>query len=136
MRLSRLAAVVIVLPVSLLTLACGAPSHGTPFNLPQSVTVGPATANPNSATGQVQFTAVENWSTPPLSVVLSKTNWGVCINGTPTTAVTVTDTGLAACTSAANGTYTVFASVPTYCESITACGGGCQITGTAKLTCP
>jgi hypothetical protein len=84
----------------------------------------------------VQFTATANYLEPPLSIILNTANWGVCINGTPSSAVTVTNTGLAACTSAASGTYTVFASLPTNCNAITACGGGCQVTGAAQLTCP
>jgi hypothetical protein len=135
MRLSRFAAALAALPMSVLPVACGTPTHSVPAGV-NSVTISPAKANPGSPTGQVQFTATANYLEPPLSIILNTANWGVCINGTPSSAVTVTNTGLAACTSAASGTYTVFASLPTNCNAITACGGGCQVTGAAQLTCP
>jgi hypothetical protein len=135
MRLSRFATALAVLPASLFPIACGTPSHNMTDGL-QSVTVTPAKANPNGATGKVQFTATANYIDPAQSVVLNTANWGVCVNGTPSSAVTVTNTGLAACTSTASGVFTVFASLPTNCNAITACGGGCQVTGTAQLTCP
>lgn len=101
-----------------------------------SITVCPATADPHAAGGQVQFTATGNYSAPPYTVTPQPVTWGVCQNNTPTTAVTVSSTGLAQCGSTAGGAYTVFAFDGTNCNAITACGGGCTVRGVAQLTCP
>ncbi|HUB19859.1 MAG TPA: hypothetical protein VL990_14555 [Acidobacteriaceae bacterium] len=105
----------------------------------QSISVSPLSA---TAQGQpVQFTATGHWSAAPLIVTPQSASWGACANGLSTTAVTVSSTGLAQCAGGAKGTFSVFAFDPPLgagvsCNAITACGGGCTISGTAQLTCP
>jgi len=105
----------------------------------ETITVTPATAN---AQGRpVQFTATGHWSAAPVSVTPQSAAWGVCQNNAPSTVVTVSTNGLAQCASGAKGTYAVFATDPPIgapgdCNAITACGGGCQVSGAAQLTCP
>jgi hypothetical protein len=114
---------------AIMMLACGS-STSAPRTL-QTVNV-----NPASAESQAQFTALGFYTPPyPAPVVLTAT-WGACYQNAPTTQVTVTSSGFAQCGSGASGTYTVFASKLTQCNAITACGGGCQVTGFATLTCP
>jgi len=120
------------------TLACG--SHAL-----QSMTISPTSADgqdyPN---GQVQFVATGHFKTDPLIVTPLSANWGVCeFPFTPTSAISVTSTGLAQCASGSVGTYTVWANDPMplgsgaiNCPAMGACGGGCVIEATAKLTCP
>jgi hypothetical protein len=131
-----------------ITLACGSSSsHISPIcsssasatnatAIPQSVGVCPATADAKDfPDGQVQFIATGYYANqPPLTPLTAF--WGACYQNAPTDGVTITKSGLAQCASGASGTYSVFASVPTNCTAITACGGGCQISGYAKLTCP
>ncbi len=104
----------------------------------QSITLTPLAAD---ATGSgVQFAATGHWTTAPTLVTPLPARWGVCKNDAATDQVTVTQAGLATCQKGASGTYTVFAAdTPTsgpVCNVITACGGGCQISGSAQLTCP
>jgi hypothetical protein len=137
MRLSRFAGALAVLLLSLLPVACGMPSNSS--RELQSITISPATAQ---AQGEaVQFTATGHWSAAPATVTPQSASWGACVDQAPTSAVTVSSTGVAACAKGASGSYTVFAYDPPLgaganCNAITACGGGCTISGTAQLTCP
>jgi hypothetical protein len=130
-------------------LACGSPApHIVPncssaasgtntTGIPQSVSVCPAAADArNYPEGQVQFMATGYYGTPPVPVTPIQAFWGACSQKAPTNAVLINNSGLAQCAADASGTYTVFASEPTTCNTITACGGGCQISGYAQLTCP
>lgn len=143
MRKSVLAisAVVLFLAGSLL-LSCGgssAPQHSL-----SSITLSPANADAKDyPKGEVQFTATGNYSTAPVTETAVPATWGTCDQFAPTTAVSVTDRGLAQCASSAVGTFTVFAYDPPpnttgaySCPAQTACGGGCVIQGSAQLTCP
>ena len=121
-----------------ITLACG--SGSSPVNshvgLLESVTLTPATA-----AGQAQFTATGYYSEPPSPVSPLKVTWGACYQNASTTEVSVSNSGFAQCADGASGTYTVWGyamSGAGACPAIvTACGGGgCQVTGTAQLTCP
>jgi hypothetical protein len=108
----------------------------------QSLSVSPATATANGSS--VQFTATGHWSQSPMTETPMPANWGACTTeGVPTSAVTVSTAGLAACASGAKGTYDVFAWDPQYggpgavCNAITACGPGCgRVSATVQLTCP
>lgn len=150
---SRLAvATLLAVPAGILLSSCGVavpPSVSGSCNAPASfsapnctgrclasITVCPATADPHAVDGEVQFTATGNYSAPPFIVTPQAAGWGACQNSATTGSVTVSRSGLAQCQSGATGTYTVFAFVPTNCNVITACGGGCTIRGTAQLTCP
>jgi len=130
-----------------LLVGCGA---GDPMGHQlQSITVAPATA---TAQGQaVQFTATGYWSGSPATVTPQSASWGACViqvsgntvNEQTTTEVTVSSSGMAQCASGAKGTFTVFAFDPPLgtppraeCNVLSACGGGCTISGTAQLTCP
>jgi hypothetical protein len=115
-------------------------------NIPQrqalSVTVSPATA---PADGQVQFTATGTYNLPPTTVDPLQANWAVVDQaGQPTAAVSV-DNGLAQCSSAASGVFTVGAWVVEFsrppaavCNVVTAFGNPCgdSVIGFAQLTCP
>ncbi|HUO15730.1 MAG TPA: hypothetical protein VMX38_12140 [Verrucomicrobiae bacterium] len=119
--------------IAVLTLACGSPSMGRGL---QSVTI-----SPTSAEGQMQFTATGFFNVPPSPVTPLTVTWGACYQNESTTEVSVSKTGFAQCGPGASGTYTVWGygmsgaqACPAY---VTACGGGgCQVTGTAQLTCP
>jgi hypothetical protein len=132
--------VAIILAASF-NLACGG-SPNTATQAPrsiQSITISPTTADAqNFPGGQVQFIATGFYNTQPSTVTPLSATWGVCQQNTPTTAVTVSNNGLAQCTSNAVGTYTVFAfDLPNpSCLALTACGGGCTVEGTAQFTCP
>jgi hypothetical protein len=103
----------------------------------QSVTVCPATADAkNYTSGLVPFTAIGFYDTQPSPVAPLKGFWGACSQQTPTNDVTISSSGVAQCAAGATGTYSVFAAEPGVCDAITACGGGCQITGYAQLSCP
>lgn len=151
MRLPGLAmATFLAVPAGFLLSSCGAPVAPTASgacNAPASfknssctgrclasITVCPTTATP--ASGEAQFTATGNYTAQPWTVTPLAAGWGVCQNHAPSTAVTVSSAGLAQCTRGASGACTVFASVGTECNAIGPCGEGCQITGTAQLTCP
>jgi len=104
---------------------------------PQSINLSPATADAqNYPDGQVQFIATGHYNTAPYTVSPQSATWGACYQNATTTAVSVTNGGLAQCAHGASGTYTIFAFVMTNCNAITACGGGCTVVGTAQLTCP
>jgi hypothetical protein len=130
----------LLIVAAVLSLACGSSSQN---HLLQSTTVSPATADAQQfPNGQVQFTATGQYTTQPSPVTPLETSWGVCHNGAGTTDVSInSSTGVAQCSAGASGTYTVFTVNPSNprgpnCMAITACGGGCFVTGTAQLKCP
>ncbi|MHB1745444.1 MAG: hypothetical protein ACYCRE_11865 [Acidobacteriaceae bacterium] len=103
----------------------------------QSITLAPAAANAQAySDGKVPFVATGTYISPAHTVTPQPAAWGVCQQNAPTTAVTVSQTGVAQCAAGASGKYTVFAYVMTECNVINQCGGGCTILGTAQLTCP
>jgi hypothetical protein len=112
-------------------LSCGA-SQG-PGQL-QSIALSPA-----AAAAQQQFTATGFYVHPNHTVIPQPASWGACQQNVPTTEVSVTQGGMAQCASGATGTYDVFAFV-TVNQVCTLpqnqCGGGCNVVGTAQLTCP
>jgi hypothetical protein len=125
-----------------LTLSCGARSQGQ--DLLQSITLSPAVADgqdyPNQ---QVQFIATGYYINPSRTVTPLSAAWGTCYQFAPTSAISVSSTGLAQCASGTVGTYSVWANDPMplapgvySCPASTACGGGCTIQATAQLTCP
>lgn len=128
---------------TLVVAGCGTPASMNPTARElDSLTLSPATAAANGSA--VQFTATGHWSQSPATVTPQSANWGACTtSGVPTSEVTVSATGLAACASGATGSYSVFAWDPQYgsagpvCTAITACGPGCgRVAATAQLTCP
>jgi hypothetical protein len=124
-----------------ITLACGSSNNS---HIPQSVTVNPATADARSyPNGQVPFTATAYYNTMPSVVTPASATWNVCSQAGPTSAVSVSSSGLAQCMSGATGAYTVYAFVPdpefkgTCGSSSAPCGGTCGgVVGSAQLTCP
>jgi hypothetical protein len=144
----------LVLPAAF-TLACGTSSttpssqSRTPSSQRQikSISISPATADAKDYPGgQVQFTAVANFSEPPSPVSISPT-WEVCTdNGTTNgpSEITVNQSGVAECNPGASGTYIVDAYDYQYaeltCNLLLSCadaGTDCYGThGIAKLTCP
>jgi len=138
-----------VLLAAAITIACGsspvshiapncsnAQTGGNATGTLQSITVCPASADAkNFPDGQVQFVATGYYSAPPSPVTPLAAFWGACEQSAPTTAVSIKN-GLAQCSVGASGQFSVFAADPTNCNAITACGGGCQVSGTAQLTCP
>jgi len=126
---------------ALLTLSCGSSANSDPNHVLQSITLNPATADAQDyPNGQVQFTATGYYNSAPNPVTPLTAAWGTCYQSAPTSEVTVSSAGVAQCASGAAGTYTVFADDVSgsgaNCTAITACGGGCQISGSAQLTCP
>lgn len=136
-----------------IALACGSPvSHIAPSCSPvptttnsiglQSVTVCPAAADAKDyPDGEIQFVAIGTFNTAPSPALPTPVYWGACQQNQPTTGVTVSNTGVAQCASGASGNYTVWAyglNDQKVCpEFVGPCGtGGCQVTGTAQLTCP
>jgi hypothetical protein len=133
MRNSGLAFLILT-TLAALTLACGSSSQRTL----ESVSLSPQQAIFNGS--PVQFTATGSYNTSPISVSPLAVAWGACEGTSATTEVTVSTSGLAACTSGASGTFTVWGygsnAMGATCNAITACGGGCgRVTGTATLTC-
>jgi len=123
-----------------MALACGSPAPVplTNSGIPTSVSLSPATADAQDyPDGLVQFVATGYYSTAPYKVMpLKASAWGVCQQNTPSTAVSITDKGLAQCQAGASGVFSVFASVGTMCNVIGPCGTGCQVSGYAQLACP
>ena len=121
----------------LVIVACGGTPSSQADRSIQSISISPASADAKNSGGQVQFIATGYYNTQPSPVTPLPATWGVCQQGTPASAVTVTN-GLAQCGPSAVGTFTVFAyDFPNpSCLAITACGGGCTVEGTAQLTCP
>ena len=132
--------------LSLIALACGshtALSGSLGTGVLQSVSISPATADAQNYGGQVQFVATGYYTTQPYQVTPLKATWGTCYQENPTSEISVSQSGLGQCAAGAVGTYTVWAFAPnneSACSAssiLTACGtGGCQVTGTAQLTCP
>ena len=125
-----------------IALACGS---APPPRLLKSVSLSPAVADAQGS--PVQFTATGYFNDQPPSAKLSAVNWGACYQTQRTTAVSVSNDGLAQCAAGAVGTYTVWAWAQSAGDSCggnngevpaNPCGGAgqCQITGTAQLTCP
>jgi hypothetical protein len=126
-----------VVLVGFALLSCGSNSSSMMGPALQSITLAPATANAQTyPNGQVPFVATGSYIDPVRKLTPQPAVWGVCQQNAPTTEVTVSKTGVAACVMGATGTYTVFAYDMTNCNALTACGGGCTIVGTAQLTCP
>lgn len=120
-------------------LACGS----NPTNrAAQSLAITPATADAQDyPNGQVPFTAIGYYNSPPSPVTGVPATWGACYQNGTTTGVSVSTSGLAKCASGSSGTYTVWAYVMSSDQAcplwVDACGGGgCHVTGTAQLTCP
>jgi hypothetical protein len=131
-----------------IVLACGSPAfHIAPScssapitsneSMPQSITLCPAVADARDyPDGQVQFIAIGSFQTKPSPALLKAQLWGACQDNNPTTAISISSSGLAQCGAGASGTYSVFASDMTNCLVIGPCGTGCFVSGYAKLTCP
>lgn len=124
--------------LSLAALSCG--SSSTSVRQLESITLSPATANATSyPNGQVQFVATGHYNTVPFTVSPLTAHWGTCYQEGSTSAISVSQEGIAQCASGAVGTYTVWADDPPLsgvsCTAITACGGGCFVAGTAQLAC-
>ena len=124
-----------------LVLCCGASSK----HQLQSITLNPTSADAQDyPNGQVQFVATGHYNIAPFTVTPLSATWGTCYQFAPTSAISVTSTGLAQCASGAVGTYTVWANDPLpnlatgvySCPAAGACGGGCTIQTSAQLTCP
>jgi hypothetical protein len=115
--------------------ACGSASGASSPGVPQSISLCPATVTAQGSE-QVQFVATGYFESEPKRITPLKTElWGVCQQNVPTTVVSISNTGVAQCQSGASGAYTVFTSDMTECNVIGPCGSGCQVTGTAQLTC-
>jgi hypothetical protein len=123
---------------------CSTTATGTnPSGILQSVTLCPAAADAqNFPDGEVQFIATGYYSTLPSPVTPLTATWGACDQNGPTSEVSVSSNGVAHCATGSAGTYRVWAFAPSGstgpCPAlVNACGGGgCQVTGTAQLTCP
>lgn len=119
--------------IAAITLACGSSGARTL----QSITITPATAE-----GQAQFTATGYYNHQPSPVTPLAATWGACLQGEPTSGVSVSSNGLAQCSSGASGAYTIFAfenvASGATCNVVPACGPSpCgTILNTATLTCP
>jgi hypothetical protein len=120
-----------------LALSCGANSNSNTTGQLQSITISPATAAAGLPGQTIQFTATGHYNTAPFTVTPQPAAWGACSQNAPTTAVSVTSTGLAQCEAPGGPTveYSIFAFDMTVCNLLTACGGGCTIVGTAQLSC-
>ncbi len=127
--------------VAAIAVACGtfapAPTSINNPGIPNLITISPTVANAqNYSGGDVPFIATGYFQEPPSPVSPLQAEWGVCYRNSPTSDVSITQAGVAHCQSGASGDYSVFASRTTTCLAITACGGGCQVSGYATLTCP
>jgi hypothetical protein len=115
-------------------LSCGA---GQSQSQLQSITVNPPTADAqNYPNGEVPFEATGNYINPTRKVTPQAASWVACSQNAPTSAASVSSSGVGQCASGAKGTYDINAFVMTNCNVITACGGGCTVVGSAQLTCP
>jgi len=132
--------------VAAITLACGSPkmtasncpaTGSTNGDIPQSISLCPVTADAqNYQGGLVQFVATGTYQSSPSPAAPLAAFWGACYQNAPTTEISITNKGVASCNPGATGQFAIFASVPTQCDAITACGGACQVSGYAQLTCP
>ena len=125
-----LLAIFVLAGISLLTSGCG---NGTPPpRTLQSISLNPTSADAqNFSTGQVQFSALGNYSQPPSPSAIAPSLWSL---SDPSIA-TITQSGLAECKAGASGVVTVTASA--CCAPCI--GTGCTaalLLGTAKLSCP
>jgi hypothetical protein len=120
-----------------LALSCGASSKLNTTGQLQSITISPTTAAAGLPGQQVQFTAIGHYNTAPYTVTPQPATWGACYSNAPTSAVSVTSTGLAQCEAPSGPitAYSIFAFDQTNCNVVAACGGGCTIVGTAQLSC-
>jgi hypothetical protein len=126
-----------------IALACGGgPATTNTTGILKSISISPPTADARDyPNGQVQFIATGYYTTPPFQVTPLTATWGACCQENPSSGVSVSTNGLAQCASGSVGTFTVWAFAPSNAEVCPAflgpCGtGGCQVTGTAQLTCP
>jgi hypothetical protein len=140
----------LLISAAAITLACGSSPVVPPMNCAsaatganstgalEAISLCPATADAGKYPGgQVEFIATGHYTAPPSTVTpITPETWGACYQNAPTDAVSITTGGVAHCMDGASGTYTVYASDQTNCNVIGPCGAGCQISGTAKLTCP
>jgi len=110
----------------------------------QSITVTPSAADAQKfPEGQVQFSAVGNYSAPPTPAPLSSVQWcaspgpGVCVGQNVKPGATISQTGLAQCDAGSVGTWTINASSPPTQASQPGGEIGVNIVfGSATLTCP
>ncbi len=123
-----------------LALSCGASQGQSQL---QSLTLSPASADAQDyPNGQVPFTATGYYSNPSHTVTPQSANWVACQQNEPTTAVSVSQGGIAQCVSGAAGTYsinawdTLISPGILNCPATNTCGEGCTVVGTAQLTCP
>jgi hypothetical protein len=124
-----------------ITLACGSSPR-----ILQSVSLNPPTADAQG--NPIQFTATGYFNEQPATSKLPEASWGVCYQNQRTTAVSVSAEGAAQCAAGAVGTYTVWAVAQRGGDSCGPAGAvpfnpcpdagtwGCQVVGTAQLTCP
>jgi len=154
MRTCSLSVFLLLVLAITITLACGSPAFHIAPNcsatatgantggILQSVMLCPASADArNFPDGEVQFVATGYYGTPPSPVTPLTATWGACYQGNSSTGISVSNKGLAKCEAGAVGTYTVWAWAPSGAPACPAwvgqCGqGGCQVVGTAQLTCP
>jgi|GEM_PF-3309183 len=114
-----------------------------PPHILTSLTVSPETLPLPSSGNSVQYTATAHWSSKPFTTPKYPARWVACNanDSNTTSAVTVTQNGLATCGQTASGTYTINAwtisagAKNSECNVLTACGGGCTVRGTAALNC-
>lgn len=114
--------------VAILVLANGCGS-GAARQL-KSISVTPASADAQTfPNGQVQFTALGNYTEPPSQSEITA-SWSVM----ETNLATISQSGVGQCVAGASGLATVKASTPAPCS-----GTGCTaalLSATAQLTCP
>jgi hypothetical protein len=140
-RLRLMVASCALLAAAAICLACSpAPTHQL-----ESITLSPTSADakdyPNA---EVQFVATGHYNISPMTVTPLAASWGACSQQfATTTAVLVSQNGLAQCAAGATGTFTVWVNDPMplgkgvySCPAQGACGGGCNIQANAQITCP
>ncbi len=109
------------------TFGCGSQSP----RVLQSISVTPASADAQAfANGQVQFSAVGNYSQAPTPSPIAGAGWE--LSGSDI--ATISPSGLAQCNPGASGVVTVKASTSGPCSG-TACTA-VRVSGSAQLTCP
>src|SRR6202051_1176550 len=97
----------LLLTLAAIALACGRSATRTA----RSLTLSPTSATA-PASGTYQFTAIGYFSTQPSPVTPLTATWGACsLDGSATTAVTVSNAGWAQCASGASSAYTIWAFV-------------------------
>jgi hypothetical protein len=133
---------VVFLGLAAITSACGS----NPQREIETITVSPSSADAQDyPDGQVPFVATGTFSEPPVTVSPLQATWvAVDAAGQRTTDVSITNSGVAQCTSGAPGTYTLGAwavlLIPPQnsCNVVTPFGNPCgdSVIGFAQLTCP